>query len=116
MDNRCDSCWIDAALPRGQRRPRTLAPAIWHAFAANTFDLGREEIRLTMDTGVGLYGPESCIIDAFRLRHQERPEAAVEPLRRWLRRRGSQPASLLAMARAFPKAEPALRAALGILL
>jgi len=71
---------------------------------------------LTSQTTIGLYNPQRCIIDAFRLRHLEGPETAVEALRRWLRRRGSQPATLLAMARAFPKAEPALRAALEILL
>lgn len=107
---------IDIALPRGHRRPRTQAPVIWHAFAADTFDLGRDELPLTSQTTIGLYNPPRCIIDAFRLRHLEGPETAVEALRRWLRRRGSQPATLLAMARAFPKAEPALRAALEILL
>ena len=107
---------IDVALPRGQRRPRTQAPVTWHAFALNTFDLGRDELPLTRETSIGLYSPERCIIDAFRLRHLEGPETAVEALRRWLRRRGAQPATLLTMARAFPKAEPALRAALEILL
>lgn len=107
---------IDVALPRGHRQPRTRAPVIWHAFAPDTFELGRDQLRLTDELGIGLYGPERCIIDAFRLRHLEGPETAVEALRRWLRRRGSQPASLLALARAFPKAEPALRAALEILL
>jgi len=38
---------IDVALPRGQRQPRTQAPARWHAFAADTFELGRDELRLT---------------------------------------------------------------------
>src|SRR5882757_2338279 len=107
---------IDIAVPRGHRHPRTQAPVTWHAFAADTFDLGRDELPLTSQTTIGLYNPQRCIIDAFRLRRLEGPETAVEALRRWLRRRGSQPATLLAMARAFPKAEPALRAALEILL
>jgi hypothetical protein len=107
---------IDVALPRGQRHPRTQAPASWHAFAADTFDLGRDELQLTDDASIGLYSPQRCIVDAFRLRHLEGPETAIEALRRWLRRRGSQPATLLALARAFPKAEPALRAALEVLL
>jgi predicted transcriptional regulator of viral defense system len=107
---------IDVALPRGQRHPRTRAPVIWHAFAPETFDLGRAELHLTDQISIGLYSPERCIIDAFRLRHLEGPETAVEALRRWLRRRGSQPAGLLTLAHAFPKAEPALRAALEILL
>jgi hypothetical protein len=106
---------IDVALPRGQRRPRTQAPVMWHAFAPDTFDIGRDEVTLTAQTTVGIYSPERCIIDAFRLRHLEGPEVAVEALRRWLRRRGAQPATLLRMARAFPKAEPPLHAALEIL-
>ncbi|MCW2542411.1 MAG: hypothetical protein JWN95_4136 [Frankiales bacterium] len=82
----------------------------------DTFDIGRDELALTAGTAIGLYTPERCIIDAFRLRHLEGPETAVEALRRWLRRRGAQPATLLSMARAFPKAEPALRSTLEILL
>ena len=65
---------------------------------------------------IGLYDQERCIIDAFRLRHLEGTETAVEALRRWLRRPRTQPTRLLAMARAFPKAEPALRSTLEILL
>lgn len=107
---------IDIALPRGQRRPAAAAPVRWHAFAAETFVLGRTEVPLTRELTIGLYGPERCIVDAFRLRHQEGPETANEALRRWLRRRGSQPATLLLMARAFPRAEPALRHALEVLL
>jgi Transcriptional regulator, AbiEi antitoxin len=107
---------IDVALPRGRRHPRLQAPVTWHSFAPDTFDLGRGELPLSETTAIGLYGPERCIIDAFRLRHQEGPETAIEALRRWLRRDGSQPAALLRMARSFPKAEPSLRAALEILL
>lgn len=107
---------IDVALPRGHRHPRTRAPVTWHAFAPDTFNIGGGDLALTAGTAIGLYSPERCIIDAFRLRHLEGPETAVEALRRWLRRRGAQPATLLAMARAFPKAEPALRSALEILV
>ncbi len=107
---------IDVALPRGQRHPRLQAPVTWHSFAPDTFDLGRDELPLSKTMAIGLYGPERCIIDAFRLRHQEGSETAIEALRRWLRRGGSQPAALLRMARFFPKAEPSLRAALEILL
>ena len=107
---------IDVAVPRGQRYPQTQVPVSWHAFATGTFDIGREELTLTDEIAIGLYSAERCIVDAFRLRHLEGPEPAVEALRRWLRRRGSQPATLLAMARGFPKAEPALRGALEILL
>lgn len=107
---------IDIALPRGRRHPATAAPVTWHTFAADTFDIGREIVDLAGDGSIGLYSAERSIIDAFRLRHQEGPELAHEALRRWLRRRNASPAELVTMAQAFPKALPALRAALEILL
>ena len=90
--------------------------ASWHSFAVDTFDLGRDDLVLGGDLRIGLYRPERCIVDAFRLRHREGDDIAVEALRRWLRRRAAQPNILLVMARHFPKAEPALRAALEVLL
>jgi len=45
-----------------------------------------------------------------------REEITVEALRAWLRRPGAVPSGLLALAGSFPKAEPALREALRILL
>ena len=107
---------IDVALPRGQRHPRAQAPVTWHSFDLRTFDVGRSALTLTAGLAIGLYNPERCIIDAFRLRHLEGTETAVEALRRWLRRPGAQPATLLSMSRAFPKAESALRSTLKILL
>jgi predicted transcriptional regulator of viral defense system len=107
---------IDVALPRGRRHPRTTAPVSWHSFAADTFALGRDSIHLAADDTIGLYTPQRCLIDAFRLRHREGTDIAAEALRRWLRRPGSTPASLITMARAFPAVEPYLRAALEILL
>lgn len=107
---------IDIALPRGRRHPRTQAPVIWHSFDPATFDIGRSELLLTAETAIGLYDPQRCLIDAFRMRHLEGTETAVEALRRWLRRPGAQPATLIAMARAFPNAEPMLRSTLEILL
>lgn len=107
---------IDIALPRGRRRPPTAAPVTWHAFAAETFEIGRGRLELADGAFIGLYGAERSIIDAFRLRHQEGPDLAHEALRRWLRRHGSSPAALLDMAKPFPKALPGLRMALEILL
>lgn len=107
---------IDVALPRGHRHPQVQALVTWHSFAVDTFDLGRDELTLDGDLRIGLYQPERCIVDAFRLRHQEGSDIAVEALRRWLRQPQTQPSALLAMARSFPKAEPALRAALQVLL
>ena len=69
-----------------------------------------------VQAGRRLHDQERSIIDAFPLRHIEGTETAVEALRRRLRQPGTQPKALLAMARAFPKAEPALRPTLEILL
>lgn len=107
---------IDVALPRGHRQPRNRAPVAWHSFATDTFTIGRDKIDLTDQLTLGIYNPQRCLIDAFRLRHQEGSDLAHEALRQWLRRTDSQPAQLLSMARALHSAEPALRAALEILL
>jgi predicted transcriptional regulator of viral defense system len=107
---------IDIALPRGQHRPAVTAPVTWHLFDRATFDLGRSEVAVGDGLTIGLYGPERSIVDAVRLRHREGEELGYVALRRWLRRRGSSPAGLLATARHFPQAEPAIRRALEILL
>lgn len=107
---------IDIALPRSQRPPRVAALVRWHRFDEATYDIGRMAVTVDEDVYIGLYSPERCIIDAFRMRHQTGEELAIEALRRWLRRAGAAPATLLAMARAFPKAEPSLIAALRVLL
>jgi len=106
---------LDIAVPRDTWRPATRVPVRWHSFARDTFDLGRERLELDESTHIGLYSAERSIVDAFRLRHFEGSDQAYEALKRWLRR-GGQPASLLRMAKPFPKAGPALRQALEILL
>ncbi|MDX6247205.1 MAG: hypothetical protein QOF10_565 [Kribbellaceae bacterium] len=107
----------DIALPRGERIPSTkLTPVRWHSFDRETFDLGREQHELIDGITIGLYSAERTIIDVFRLRHDIGPDIANEALKRWLRRRGSTPASLLTLAKSFPKALPQLRSTLEILL
>lgn len=107
----------DIAIPRGSQ-PATIrfAPVTWHRFARETFDIGRADHPLPAGLSIGLYSPERTIIDAFRLRHELGADVANEALKRWLRRRGSTPASLLALSRSFPQALPALRSTLEILL
>ena len=106
----------DVALPRSMRQPRVHAPVRWHRFADDTFDIGRERISVDEGLTLGIYSAERCLIDAFRLRHQEGDEMAVEALKRWLKRPGVSPAHLLAIAKHFPKAEPSLLRTLRILL
>lgn len=107
---------IDIALPRGTRAPALNSPISWHSFDAATFDLGRGTLDLGAGQTIGLYSPERCIADAFRLAGTEGPELGNEALRRWLRRRGSSPAQLLKLAAQLPRAEASLRRSLQILL
>ena len=107
---------IDIALPREQRQPRAAAPVRWHRFDTATFSVDRSELDIGAGCTIGLYGPQRCIIDAFRLRHLYGTEQAVGALRRWLNRRGSQPADLLRIATSFPTTERTIREALVILL
>jgi hypothetical protein len=106
---------IDIALPRHTWPPATRAPVTWHQFDPRTFDTGRATLRLDGDREVGIYIPERCIIDAYRLRHLEGPEMANQALRRWLRQ-GGQPSTLLRVAKEFPNARPPIHRALEILL
>lgn len=106
---------IDIALPRSKRPPRVSAPVRWHRFHEDTFLVGRETIEVDEGVALWLYSAERCILDAFRLSHREGQELATEALRRWLKRRGAAPATLLAMARHFPKVEPSLVRALRFL-
>lgn len=107
---------IDVALPRTQRQPVVTAPVRWHRFDPDAFDVGREPFAVDGLT-MGLYSAERSICDSFRLRHREGSEQAIEALKRWLRRRGSQPSALLLVAKRFgPRAETPIREALEILL
>lgn len=107
---------INTALPRGTHRPTLSAPVKWHQFQRETFDIGRDTRTLSDELRIGIYSPERSIIDSYRLRHLEGHELGREALRRWLRRPGSQPSALLEMAKRFPKAIPALRHDLEVLL
>lgn len=103
----------DLALPRGTRRPTLDRPITWHTFAADSFDLGREEIPIAgTPYRVGVYSAERAIVDAFRLRDLVGYEAGLEALRTWLPRRGSNPAKLLVIARELPRSQAPLRNAL----
>lgn len=107
---------IDIALPRSRRQPSVGAPVRWHRFDPRTFAVGRKILELG-DLNIGLYNAERSICDAFRMQHLEGSDQAVEALKRWLRRSGSQPSELLAMARRFgSRAEAPIRTALEILL
>jgi predicted transcriptional regulator of viral defense system len=106
----------DLALPRGTRSPNIDGPIRWHFFDAQTFDIGRTEIEIGSKSSIGIYSPERCIIDAFRLRGREGYETANGALKRWLRRSSAQPSTLLTLAQLFPRASGPIQQALEILL
>lgn len=107
---------IDIAIPRGNTRPSLKAPIRLHQFDPRTFELGREPLDAGARTPIGIYSPERSLIDTIRTRHLQGSDLAWEALRRWLRQPGASPAALIELARRLPRAEPALRGALEILL
>jgi predicted transcriptional regulator of viral defense system len=106
---------IDIAIPRGSWTPEVIPPVRWRHFDADTFEIGRGRLDISEVRGIGIYSAERSIIDAFRMRHLEGGDLAIEALKRWLRR-GGQPSELLGMARSFPRALTAIRGTLEILL
>lgn len=103
---------LDIAIPRGTRPPATQAAITWHLFAKETFDLGRTEIAIPGSTlRIGIYSPQRCIADAFRLRGDLGYELGRDALREWLRR-GGKPAQLIAIALRLPRAKGPLLQAL----
>jgi hypothetical protein len=107
---------IDIAIPRGSTRPVLRAPTRLHQFDARTFDVERERSDVGARRPLGLYTAERSIVDIVRLRHREGSALAWEALRNWLGRPGASPARLIEVAGRFPRAEPALRRALEVLL
>ena len=105
----------DVAIPRGAWTPVMEARVRWRHFDPVTFDIGRDRVDLDAGVKIGQYSAERSIIDAFRLRHREGADLAIEALRRWLRA-GGQPSLLLRMASTFPRALPTIRQALEVLL
>lgn len=96
---------LDVAIPRGARAPATTGAIKWHHFATDTFDLGRSVTPVPGSTmSIGLYSPERCIADAFRLRGNNGYELGRNALREWLRR-GGKPGHLMAIATRLPRAK-----------
>ena len=91
---------VHLAVPRGSRPPSIdYPPTHVHVFAADTFDLGHENIRLESGDGINIYSPERSVVDAMRLRSQVGTDVAYEALRRYLRRPGASSGNLLRLAR-----------------
>ncbi len=106
---------IDVAIPRGSWTPRMSAPVHWRHFDTGTFTIGRERLDIGAGRAIGIYAAERSIVDAFRLKHLDGSDLAIEALKQWLRQ-GGQPSQVLATAQAFPRTRTALRGALEVLL
>ena len=106
---------LDVAIPRGARPPVTDAAIAWHRFDRSTFDVGRGTVSVGgTDTEIGLYSPERCIADAFRLRGLIGYETARDVLKEWLRR-GGRPTSLIEVAALLPRTRTPILHALEVL-
>lgn len=106
---------VHVAVPRGTWRPRVnYPPTRVHAFASETFDLGRLTVNVGADDEISIYSPERTIADAFRMRHRIGRDLAFEALRRYLDQPRAQRRELLRLARAL-RAEKPLEDALEIL-
>ncbi len=91
---------VHLAVPRGSHRPAIDYPPVRvHVFAASTFDLGRERLRLESGEEIAVYSPERSVVDAVRMRGRVGTDVAYEALRRYLRRPGASPGDLLRLAR-----------------
>lgn len=104
---------LDIAIPRGSWIPATEGAITWHLFDKATFDLGREAIDIpgTDALQIGLYSPERCIADAYRLRGKLGYEIATQALRTWLNR-GGMPSDLMRIANRLPRVKAPLLQAL----
>ncbi|CAA9449227.1 MAG: hypothetical protein AVDCRST_MAG58-811 [uncultured Rubrobacteraceae bacterium] len=91
---------VHLAVSRGAHRPRISYPPIRvHVFAADTFELGREQVRLESGEEIYIYSPERSVVDAMRLRGRIGTDVAYEALRRYLRRPRPSAGDLLRLAR-----------------
>ena len=104
------------AIPRGTHCPASPSSVTWHSYDPTSFEIGRGKIELAKDLTLGLYSPERSIIDAFNPRLGDGHDLAIEALKQWLIRPGSQPAGLLRMAQAWPAARAGLTRTLQVLL
>ena len=106
--------YVHVAVPRGTRPPAIGQPATKvHTFDSRTFTLERQQARTDADEPFWIYSAERSVVDAIRLSRWVGQDVAFQALRRYIDRRGSQPARLAELARELGGAarlRPALEA------
>lgn len=79
---------VHVAVPTGSHRPTVdYPPTQVHVFAADTFELGRQEVVGEAGERFWISDRERTVVDAFRLRHLVGEDLAYSALREYLRSR-----------------------------
>jgi hypothetical protein len=91
---------VHLAVPRGAWRPAISEPLTQvHVFAADTFEVDREQVQTDIGELFWIYSPERSVIDAIRMSRWVGLDVGLHALRRYVNRRGSNPARLVELAR-----------------
>lgn len=91
---------VHVAVARGRHRAQiAYPPTRVHVFAASTFGLGREALRIESGETIVVSSRERTVVDLLRLRSQVGRDQALAALRRYLQSDGARPGELLALAR-----------------
>lgn len=102
---------VQIAVPTRDRPPQIAQPPTEvFRFDAATFRLGLSGVAAAENEQVRIYDPVRTVADLMRLRHRLGEPLAHGALRRYLRRRDAQPASLLRLASALDVRGPVQRA------
>ena len=90
---------VHLAVPRGAHRPsfRDL-PVRVHQFDNSTFQLERRRAITDANEPFWIYSPERAVVDAVRLSRWVGRDVALHALRRYVSRRGAEPARLAELA------------------
>jgi predicted transcriptional regulator of viral defense system len=79
---------VHVAVPSGAHRPTIdYPPTQVHVFAADTFELGRQEVVGKSGERFWISDRERTVVDVFRLRHRVGEDLAYAGLRRYLQAR-----------------------------
>lgn len=79
---------VHVAVPAGAHRPTIdYPPTKVHVFAADTFELGRQEVVGQAGERFWISDRERTVVDVFRLRHRAGEDLAYAGLRRYLQGR-----------------------------